>query len=80
MISPADFDSMDQKHYLNRFSECTPEELIALRRKAYWRFHLRPRIVFNRAAFFAGFIARPYMFYFWLRYLIWNFFSSRRAW
>jgi anaerobic magnesium-protoporphyrin IX monomethyl ester cyclase len=79
-ISPSDFDSMDQKYYRNSFTELDPEELIALRRAAYWRFHLRPRIILGRARFFAALLLRPRVLYLWIRYVLWNLHLKRRAW
>jgi len=75
-----DFDRLDQKYYRNTFTEYTPEELIELRVKAYWEFHLRPKIIIKRLRFFLGFLLRPKKFYFWMRYILWHLHLKKKAW
>ncbi len=74
------FDELDQKYYKNNFTECTPEELVRLRVKAYWSFHLRPKIIFGRMRFLAGLLVNPEKLYFWIKYVMWNFFLNGRLW
>jgi radical SAM superfamily enzyme YgiQ (UPF0313 family) len=79
-ITDSDFDLMDQKYYRNNFTEYSPEELIGLRVKAYWSFHLRPKVIFSKLKFFLGFLRRPKKVYFWIRYVFWHLYLGRKAW
>ena len=79
-IHQSEFDSMDQKFYRNTFTELSPDELIRLRALAYWRFHLRPRIILSRLRFFVTLIVSPSRLCLWLRYIYWNLHSKRKAW
>ena len=74
------FDELDQKYYKNNFTECAPEELVQLRVKAYWSFHLRPKIILRRIWFLTGLLVNPRKLYFWIKYIMWNFYLDRRPW
>jgi anaerobic magnesium-protoporphyrin IX monomethyl ester cyclase len=80
MLEGLDFNCLDQKYFRNSFSEYSTEELVRLRRRAYWRFHLRPRIVFDRVRLLLRQMKNPAIAYIWVRYIIWHLYLDRRAW
>jgi len=75
-LESVDFNSLDQKYYKNNFTEYTPEELIRIRIRAYWQFHLRPRILIRNLKV----LISPKRLLFLGKYLYWHLYLGRRSW